>query len=173
MDRRSRALESSVDQHNASSAVAPKTPKKVLQEAYSSTVEHSVSCPMKDCNGTHSISQCDRYKQLSTRDKKAIVKKLKLCINCLGRHFVADCPSKFNCRTCNGRHHTSLHLDRTPEQQCGVTSATTFSGPSVILSTALVGVDDRTGNTLMLRNLLDSGSQASFITASFMNHSRI
>ena len=120
---------------------------------------------MKDCNGTHSISQCDRYKQLSTRDKKAIVKKLKLCINCLGRHFVADCPSKFNCRTCNGRHHTSLHLDRMPEQQSGVTSEATFSGPSVILSTALVGVDDGTGNTLMLRTLLDSGSQASFITA--------
>ena len=115
MDRRSRALESSCDQPEVST---PKTtPKKVHQEAYSSTVEHSASCQMKECSGSHSISQCDRYKKLSMREKKAVVRKLKLCMNCLGRHFVADCPSKFSCHTCNGRHHTSLHFDRAVEQQ--------------------------------------------------------
>ena len=60
MDRRSCALESSGDQPEAST---PKTtPKKVLQEAYYSTVDHSTSCQMKECNGSHSITQCDRYK---------------------------------------------------------------------------------------------------------------
>ena len=162
MDRRSRALESSGDQHEAS--VPKTTPKKVLQEAYSSTVEHSASCQMKECSGSHSISQCDRYKQLGTRERKT-VRKLKLCMNCLGRHFVADCPSKFSCRTCNGRHHTSLHFDRAVEQQSGVTSGATFSGPSVLLSTAIVGIDDTAGKTLMFRALLDSGSQTFFITA--------
>ena len=163
MDRRSRALESSGDQPEAST---PKTtPKKVHQEAYSSTVEHSASCQMKERSGLHSISQCDRYKQLGTREKKAVVMKLKLCMNCLGRHLVADCPSKFSCRTCNGRHHTSLHFDRAVEQQSGVTSAAAFSGPSVLLSTAMVGIDDTAGKTLMFRALLDSGSQTSFITA--------
>ena len=145
---------------------SPKTtPRKVHQEAYSSTVEHSASCQMKECSGSHSISQCDRYKQLGTREKKAVVRKLKLCMNCLGRHFVADCPSKFSCRTCNGRHHTWLHFDRAVEQQSGVTSGATFSGPSVLLSTAMVGIDDTAGKTLMFRALLDSGSQTSFITA--------
>ena len=163
MVRRSRALESSGDQHETS---VPKTmPKKVLQEAYSSTVEHSASCEMKECNGSHSIFQCDRYKQLGTRERRAVVRKLKLCMNCLGRHFVADCPSKFSCRTCNGRHHTSLHFDCAVEQQSGVTSGATFSGPSVLLSTAMVGIDDTAGKTLMFRALLDSGSQTSFITA--------
>ena len=163
MDRRSRALESSGDQYEAS--VPKTTPKKVLQEAYSSTVEHSASCQMKECNGSHSISQCDRYKQLGTRERKAVVRKLKLCMNCLGRHFVADCPSKFNCRTCNGRHHTSLHFGRSVEQQSGVTSGATFSGPSVLLSTAMVGIYDAAGKTMMFRALLGSGSQTSFITA--------
>ena len=163
MDRRSRALESSGDQAEAS---APKTtPKKVHQEAYSSIVEHSASCQMKECSGSHSISHCDRYKQLGTREKKTVVRKLKLCLNCLGRHFVADCLSKFSCRTCNGRHHTSLHFDRPVKQQSGVTSGATFSGPSVLLSTAMVGIDDTAGKTLMFRALLDSGSQTSFITA--------
>ena len=159
MDRRSRPLESSGDQPEVS------TPRKVHQEAYSSTVEHSASCQMKVCSGSHSISQCDRYKQLGRGEKKAVVRKLKLCMNCLGRHFVADCPSKFSCRTCNGRHHTSLHFDRAVEQQSGVTSGATFSGPSVLLSTAMVGIDDTAGKTLMFRALLDSGSQTSFITA--------
>ena len=163
MDRRSRALESSGDQPEVST---PKTtPKKVHQEAYSSTVEHSASCQMKECSGSHSISQCDRYKQLGTRERKTVVRKLKLCMNCLGRHFVADSPSKFSCRTCNGRHHTSLHFDCAIEQQSGVTSGATFSGPSVLLSTAMVGIDDTAGKTLMFRALLDSGPQTSFITA--------
>ena len=163
MDRRSRALESSGDQPEVSNPKS--TPKKVHQEAYSSTVEHSASCQMRECSGSHSISQCDRYKQLGTRERKTVVRKLKLCMNCLGRHFVADCPSKFSCRTCNGRHHTSLHFDRAVEQQSGVTSGATFSGPSVLLSTAMVGIDDIAGKTLTFRALLDSGSQASFITA--------
>ena len=157
MDRRSRALESSGDQPEASTP--KRTPKKVLEEAYSSTVDHSTSCQMKERNGSHSISQCDRYKQLGTREGKTVVRKLKLCMNCLGRHFVADCLSKFSCRTCSGRHHTSLHFDRPVEQQSGVTSGATFSGSSVLLSTAMVGIDDTAGNTLMFRALLDSGFQ--------------
>ena len=46
---------------------------------------------------------------------------------------------------CNGRHHTSLHFDRPVEQQSGVTSGATFSGHSVLLSTAMVGIDDTAG----------------------------
>ena len=147
MDRRSRALESSGDQPEAST---PKTtPKKVLQGVYTSTVNHSTNGQMKECNGSHSISQCDRYKQQGLLERKTVVRKLKLCMNCLGRHFVADCPSKFSCRTCKGRHHTSLHFDRPVEQQSGVTSGATFSGPSVLPSTAMVGIDDTVGKTLM------------------------
>ena len=163
MDKQSCTLGSSGDQPELSN---PKTtPKKVHQEAYSSTVEHSVSCQMKEYSGSPSISQCDRYKKLATRERKAMVRKLKLCMNCLGRHFVADCPSKFSSHTCNGRHHTSLHLDRSVEQQSDVTSGATFSGPSVIVLTAMVGIDDAAGKTLIFRILLDSGSQTSFITA--------
>ena len=93
-----------------------------------------------------------------------MARKLKLCMNYLGRHFVADCPSKFSCRTGNRRHYASLHIDRSVEQQGGVTSGKFFSGPSVLLLTAMVGIDDTAGNTLMDRALLDSGSQTSFIT---------
>ena len=163
MDRRSRALESSGGQSEASTTKT--TPKKALQEFYSSTVDPSTNCHMKECNVSHSISQCDRYKQLGTRESKTVVRKLKLCMNCLKRSFVADCPSTFSCGTCNGRHHTSLHFGRPVEQQSGATSGATFSDPFVLLSTAMVGIDDTAGKTLMFRALLDSGSQTSFITA--------
>ena len=120
---------------------------------------------MKECNESHSVSQCDHYKQLSTCERKAVVRKLKLCMNCRGWHFVGECQSKFSCRTCNERHHTSLHFDCPVEQQGSVTSGATFCGQSVHLSAAMVGIDDIAAKTLMFRALLDSGSQTSFITA--------
>ena len=86
-------------------------------------------------------------------------------LTCLGCRLAADCPSNFSCRICKDRHHTSLQFDRPVDQQVGVTSGTTFSGSSVLLSTAMVGIDDTAGRTLMFRVLLESGSQTPFITA--------
>ncbi|XP_063427242.1 uncharacterized protein LOC134710774 [Mytilus trossulus] len=37
-----------------------------------------------------------------------IVKREKLCFNCLRTHRIHDCKSKHLCRNCNKRHHTSL-----------------------------------------------------------------
>ena len=96
MNGRCRALASSGEQPEAS--VPKTTPKKVHQEAYSSTVEHTASCQTKECTGSHQTSHCDRHKQLGTRERKPVVRKLKRCTNCLGQHFVTDCPSKFSCR---------------------------------------------------------------------------
>ena len=46
-----------------------------------------------------------------------------------------------------------------------MTSGATFSGPSVLLSTGMFGIDDAAIETLAFRAFLDSGSQTSFITA--------
>ena len=37
-----------------------------------------------------------------------IVKRGNLCYNCLGNHKVALCKSKFQCKHCKHKHHTSL-----------------------------------------------------------------
>ena len=128
-----------------------------------STVEHSAE--MKEHSGSHSTYQCDLYMQLGARGRKAAARKLKLCMNCLGRHFVLDSPSQLSCRTYNGRHHTSPNIDRLVEHQVGLTSCATFRGASVLLSTAMVGIDNTAGMTLMFPALLYSVSQTSFITA--------
>ena len=89
MDSRGRALESSDDQSEAST---PKmTSREVHREAYSSTVDHSASCQMKEWNWLHSITQCDCAKQLGTRERKTVAIRLNLCTNFLRRHSAPDC----------------------------------------------------------------------------------
>ena len=56
--------------------------------------------------------------------------------------WAADSPSKFSCPICKGRHHTSLNFDRPVEPQSGLTSGAPFSDPSILLSTAMVGIYD-------------------------------
>ena len=58
------------------------------------------------CKGPHSANQCttitDHQKRLD------IVKRNHLCFNCLARHKVSQCTSKFRCWLCKRKHHTSL-----------------------------------------------------------------
>ena len=61
--------------------------------------------------------------------------------------------------TCNGGLHTSLHSERPADQQSGVTSWATFGSLYVLLSTAMVGIDDTAGKTLLFCASLDSGTQ--------------
>ena len=58
------------------------------------------------CKGSHATHLCtvitDRQRRLE------IVKQNHLCFNCLARHKVSQCTSKFRCRHCKRKHHTSL-----------------------------------------------------------------
>ena len=107
----------------------------------------------------------------------------------------SKCPSKFTCRECKQRHHTLLHRTLKGTQVKRKSAAGLFSNlpetasedssklgqtanqvtsrhcnasvpiNNVLLSTALVSIKDFTCKTVKIRALLDSGSQASFITA--------
>ncbi|XP_074661993.1 uncharacterized protein LOC141914638 [Tubulanus polymorphus] len=58
------------------------------------------------CKGTHFASDC----VLVTEPEKRldIVKRDKLCFNCMGTHRSRDCKSKNTCKKCRGKHHTLL-----------------------------------------------------------------
>ena len=57
-------------------------------------------------NGQHSPLRCD---VLTDPEKRlAIVKQANLCFNCLGHHKVSQCKSKYRCKTCTRKHHSSL-----------------------------------------------------------------
>ena len=58
------------------------------------------------CKQQHSPNSCDKITNL--QDRLAIVKKNNLCFNCLAHHKVSQCNSKYRCRHCKQKHHTSL-----------------------------------------------------------------
>ena len=58
------------------------------------------------CKGMHKPNSCTTV--VCHKQRLAAVKNAGLCFNCLARHKVSRCPSKFTCRECHKKHHTSL-----------------------------------------------------------------
>lgn len=144
----------------------------------------------------HTLYICARFKQLTPKQRLNVIHEHKHCVNCLGAfHRNIDCNSKFNCRTCNKRHHTLLQLDVTrhpevtdspsesptsstnvvatlanldqPTTSCHFSRSTDMN--SVHLGTAIVYISDSVGTWHLVRALLDSGSEASYITLDCLN----
>ena len=71
--------------------------------------EHNCFC----CNGTcRYIENCEKLKTMSLEDRLRLVRKLKLCYNCLkGKHFSKDCrkPKVCTVSDCKHKHHILLH----------------------------------------------------------------
>ena len=188
LDTRSRALETS-----AVKAVPHASQPQQLREKRAQVYAASALCD-QDCSEEHKLHACPQFKQMSMSERLNCAKTKKVCFNCLQPgHSANNCPSKFTCRECKQRHHTLLHRstpssqgskdkatglhgslpDSVPEESSTTTDPLTSghcnaSAPtkSVLLSTALVSIKDHAGKSVKLRALLDSGSQASFITES-------
>jgi len=97
-----------------------------------------------------------------------------LCFNCLCTgHSSKDCKSG-SCRQCNSPHHTLLHHPQgsaaeSPSSGSAAVVSNHFASEAttvtqVLLSTAMVKVENSRGQPQWCRALLDSASQASFIT---------
>ena len=135
------------------------------------------------CKGAHSTTKCDVITEQPKRME--LVKREKLCYNCLGHHKVSQCLSKGRCKHCKGRHHTTLcrgnsshnpapHSHQENSNQTTVnttllqkTSELNYVPPSKVcfLKTAVAKV--RANNySAQVNILLDEGAQRSFITQS-------
>ena len=145
--------------------------KKVVHYALSSSAP---PCPV--CKGSHPIFKCEKFLAMSDSKRSTFVKEASLCFNCLrSGHGSAQCSNSHRCRKCGSNHHTLLHRDQAPAERPGATAATVLSNVSaagvgidpqhqVLLATAVVEVKDASGSMQQCRVLLDSGSQASFVT---------
>ncbi|XP_058817142.1 uncharacterized protein LOC131680444 [Topomyia yanbarensis] len=192
--------------------------------AHTATIPNTSTYRCAVCSQPHRIYECEEFKRKSVEQKHEIVRRKKLCWNCLSSsHMSRDCPSK-PCRKCNEKHHTLLHQsslsDRyalpqskpttagsqpttkgsssdsftsTPSATFTQKSSSSHSPPSeiatsqsrpitsrpvsnamaascgavyttVLLSTAVVRVFGPTGKVTFARTLLDSCSEANFIT---------
>ena len=97
------------------------------------------SCPACE-QAEHSLYICPVFKSWSLDRKKAVIKKVKVCFNCLSiGHLSGSCPSRKSCRQCGGRHHTLLHSEMTSppttnrqSEFAPAASTTTNQAPSIL-----------------------------------------
>ncbi|XP_011858303.1 PREDICTED: uncharacterized protein LOC105555871, partial [Vollenhovia emeryi] len=157
-----------------------------------STKDTSKACPT--CKGDHSIYNCTKFKELSVEERVNVIKRIKLCFNCLrDSHSVEKCLAG-GCKRCGKKHNTLIHYDRprvenqsesSPSEGSSIKSDTRNNKskdqsdqvslsqcvarkrPQVLLSTALVLIYDKSGRSHVCRALLDSGSQSNLITTQF------
>jgi hypothetical protein len=129
------------------------------------------------------LTQCEEFLSMSPENRQGTVKKLNLCFNCLStKHTINECRDDLS-RTCQQKHITLLLMNpfssttnnettSTKGIRAHVSATKSESGVSYINTshqvllgtTAIVCVLDGRGNSIKYRALLDSGSQASFIT---------
>ncbi|XP_070523065.1 uncharacterized protein [Cardiocondyla obscurior] len=140
------------------------------------------------CRGDHAVYSCGAFAALPVPQRIFEIRKRNLCLNCLRStaHRAAQCAAG-GCKKCKLMHNTLLHLGdiQNREASSAGTSAaesTVASGeatalcarPSaggdrgyVFLSTAIINVFDGNDQQKRARVLLDSGSQAHFMTKRF------
>lgn len=162
----------------------------------STTTLDNKTCPI--CTKTYrKIYQCQTFMQATPADRKKLVSKAKLCLNCLWTsHYVGQCSSKKTCKICGMKHHTLLHLEAhqlsnekptisavDSEPQSSNTSKTetstnvlahhgtvqAMSISTVLLSTALVYLHGANDQIETCRALLDSASESHFISSALVN----
>ncbi|XP_067624123.1 uncharacterized protein [Eurosta solidaginis] len=69
-----------------------------------------VACQL--CGRNHSMRLCAEYRSKSPEERLRAVLLHKYCPNCLSPfHRVDNCKSKYRCKRCNEKHHTTLHLE--------------------------------------------------------------
>ncbi|XP_058840891.1 uncharacterized protein LOC131696364 [Topomyia yanbarensis] len=195
LQRRTRVLESlQVNIAHSSQTPIPAQPFNRLGPAkvyaHAAAEERVFKCVA--CSHNHRLVECQDFPKMSHEKQLDLVNSNRLCSNCFrSDHFVKNCPSKFRCRTCKGKHHTIIHpgfpsskdttkavtlatsasqeaeLDRKAAGQNASTSTlvnTATIGLNTFLMTAVVKVVDRHGNELLARAMLDCGSMSNIMT---------
>lgn len=125
-----------------------------------------------------------------------VVRKNNLCFNCLLQGHTSYKCSSSRCRRCDGGHNTLLHYEqskpsksfqteissqeKSENQSCIKPPCVNLFGnkkevnvQQILLATAWVKVETLNGQIENLRVLVDSGSQASFITENCVQHLRL
>ncbi|XP_031781161.1 uncharacterized protein LOC103316074 [Nasonia vitripennis] len=190
LERRAQALkmypsERKAEKRPASTPTSGPQPRKVFH-ARSSRLSGNSNCAL--CNGTHPLSKCFKLKDKNPHERLATVKQLQRCFNCLGSHRANACNSSGRCSTCQGKHHTLLHLkfqgnsqaghQNTDNSQAGGSGSksvvslhaagVTFPKRRIVLATAKVQIIGPRGDRTLVRALLDQGSEASFVSESIV-----
>lgn len=168
-------------------------PNKTILLASDSQSQHNSTVCSFCQNSEHTLHKCEKFHNLTPKDRFNFIKTNGHCVNCLGTsHTLKSCYSKHTCSTCKGKHHSLLHFRDSFDSNAKLTSNTSslsnttpnnkesketlkdtksnFVGIScdqektVLLATTLIKVTSPNGQSEVFRALLDSCAQASFIS---------
>ena len=167
LESRAKALEEVPGQRIIKPAVSSQQPTASSGKPYSATVKtaHATTgSPSKlscyACKKNHYLYQCPTFIDMDLEQKKLICKNRELCTNCFShRHPLEDCPSRMSCGKCREKHNELLCESDFVVGHLGIKRSV-----RVLLGTAAIQIKDINGRIQTFRALLDTGSQASFIS---------
>ncbi|XP_062526847.1 uncharacterized protein LOC134199613 [Bombyx mori] len=138
------------------------------------------------CKEKHTLCHCKNFTKLQPKERADYVKTNNLCFNCLvPGHSAYQCKLQMSCRLCRRRHHTLLHRHQDSAQteernqpsashhgveekeeviNSMVASHHSTKQSTALLATAMVLARNEHNQTVVLRALVDQGSQASFLS---------
>ncbi|XP_066589184.1 uncharacterized protein [Prorops nasuta] len=158
--------------------------KKVVHVSHSTNVNSSTDRKCYICSGAHMVFQCTKFIKKAVKDRRIMVKRNRLCFNCLGKHTFALCPSERRCNICKEKHHTLIHLEKNTKNIStkDLNTGTSFEPArsintvktlmlnkdnyenTVILATAQVILMGPNDTKCIFRALLDQGAECSFVS---------
>lgn len=157
------------------------------------------------CDANHVLAACSKFKKKQLSERRAFIFENRLCFRCLKPgHVTAKCTSQSTCAICKGKHHVLVHFKNTGSNVSKEKNAETASkaadvdAPSTsrqpdddrvsvchashpysykaLLPSARVKISAETGRSMIVRALLDQGSQVTCVTervAEFLKVKRI
>ncbi|XP_062698944.1 uncharacterized protein LOC134284243 [Aedes albopictus] len=85
----------------------PKQKSSFTRTSFTTSQASGMRCVC--CSGNHPLFQCSTFQRLSVSDRDGLLRTHSLCRNCLRPgHQARECPSKYSCRNCKGRHHSMV-----------------------------------------------------------------
>ncbi|XP_072403059.1 uncharacterized protein [Diabrotica undecimpunctata] len=146
-------------------------------------LQSNVKCQYCSING-HKLYSCKKFKVLSVNERISFVDRNKLCKLCLNSH-TDKCRLNLKCQTCHKGHNSLLHLEKvavssniaqsnqdasTSSQYDAVVNFNSIykNRANTILPTVKVKVRTASGHNLIVRGLVDTGSQVSLVTNSLV-----
>ncbi|XP_075167645.1 uncharacterized protein LOC142239754 [Haematobia irritans] len=135
------------------------------------------------------LSACVKFGKLSVSERYTVVKRNRLCLNCLTKgHEMKDCPSKYSATSVTSSTNTlsssaaSFQPRTTPsgdQPQPSTSSAClprqafhTTQNRAVLLGTAMINIM-HDGVSYPARALIDPASESSFLTERFRNRVKL
>ncbi|XP_054708500.1 uncharacterized protein LOC129218291 [Uloborus diversus] len=149
-------------------------------------------CVIFNCNETHPLYRCEKFKQMNLNKRIGLVIKYNFCRICLNNHLPNPCLSKSKCFICNKAHHSLIHCieqekneDANTSSQVGDISSPPLpsfpststsllahenqKNPCVILNTAVIYLKNSSGSFSSFVASLDCCSSVNLITTNAAN----